>query len=260
MQRTVFLLPAALSAALVSLAGCKPGESSYAIAAFASPNEISEGGGAKITAAVMKNDSPEKDIDVGFSVAGCGAVSKKSEKTNTDGNAIVSFTGAAAADRDCIATITAQTHGLKSNTTVTVHPKPVDADVNPAAGAVLPTPVPHVRVDVKAREVVRGKQWQWTYLVTMKDGGFDRILVTSDATTVVASAAGGNAACMLPGGECKMWKVTYSGYTNSAALTVDSDGKPGGNIALEIIRGTTAAGRTEDYSAAVKITGPKAPE
>ncbi len=259
MRRMSLLFPAlaVFGAVVVSISGCKPGESSYAIAAFASPTEIAEGESAKVNAAVMKNDSPEKDVDVTFSSSGCGTMSKKSEKTNADGNAVASFAGAAAADTDCVATIFAQTHGLKSNTTVTVHPKPVEADVAAAQGATLPTPVPHVKVSVKVREVVKGKQWQWVYLVGMKDGGFDKILMTLDAAGTVTSAAGGNVSCMLPGGECKMWKITFSGYTSSAALTVDSGGKPGGSVNLEIIRGTTAAGRSEDYSAALKVTAPK---
>lgn len=262
MRRTALVVPvlAALGAVLVSLPGCKPAESSYAIAAFANPNEVSEGGIARITAAVMKNENSEKDIDVGFSASGCGTLSKKAEKTNTDGNAVVTFTGGVAANVDCVATITAQTHGLKSNTTVTVHPKPLEADAAPAAGATLPAPVPHVRVDVKVKEIAKGKQWQWVYLVTMKDGGFDKILMTFDAAATVTSSAGGNVACMLPGGDCRMWKATYSSYTNSAALIVDSDGKPGGNVSLEVIRGTNVAGRTEDYSATLKITGPNAAE
>jgi len=94
--------------------------------------------------------------------------------------------------------------------------------------------------------------------VTMKDGGFDKILLTLDAAAGnVASAEGGAVSCMLPGGDCKMWKVAFRTYTSSAALTVDSDAKPGGNVKFEIVRGTNAAGRTEDYSATVQITGPK---
>lgn len=254
MRRTAFLL----FAVLVSLSGCKPSESSYAIFAYAKPNEISEGGVSRVTAAVLKSENAEKGIDVDFSASGCGTLSKKAEKTNDEGNAILSFTGGAAPDRDCVATITAHTHGLKSNATVTVHPKPVEADATPAAGATLPTPSPHAKVDVSVSEIVKGKQWRWIYLVTMKDGGFDKILMTSDvAAGSVASTEGGTVSCMLPGGDCKFWKVAFRTYTSSATLTVDSDAKPGGNVKFEIVRGTTAAGRTEDYSATLQITGPK---
>lgn len=256
MRRTAFVL--CVFAVLVSLSGCKPSESSYAIFAYAKPNETSEGDTSRVTAAVLKSEKAEKDIDVDFSVNGCGKLSKKAEKTNDEGNAIVTFASGTAADRDCIATITAHTHGLRSEAAITVHPKPVEADATPAAGATLPTPSPHVKVDVKVSEIVKGKQWRWTYLVAMKDGGFDKILMTFDvAAGSVASTEGGTVTCMLPGGDCKFWKVAFRAYTSSATLTVDSDAKPGGNVKFEIVRGTTAAGRTEDYSATLQITGPQ---
>lgn len=254
MRRTAFVL----FAVLASLSGCKPSESSYAIFAYAKPSEISEGGESRVTAAVLKSEKAEKGIDVDFSAGGCGKLSKRAEKTNEEGNAIVSFAGGTAADRDCVATITAHTHGLRSDATVTVHPKPVEADATPSAGATLPTPAPHARIDVKVGEIVKGKQWRWIYLVTMKDGGFDKILLTFDvAAGSVASTEGGTVTCMLPGGDCKLWKVAFSTYTSSAALTVDSDAKPGGNVKFEIVRGTNIAGRTEDYSATLQITGPQ---